>query len=95
VAAGYRELGETIIEGIEVSGIEVDDPPAGGEGVLEGVGRLWINPLSRLPVRLELIGNADGDEVKWVFDFRWGEQVDPEAFVPKVPPGYTPPPREP
>ncbi|MFC1540249.1 hypothetical protein ACFL41_02015 [Gemmatimonadota bacterium] len=92
VAAGYRELGESIIEGVEVTGIEVDDPPAGDEGVLEGVGRLWIHPLSRLPVRLELIGEVAGDEVRWVFDFRWGEQVDPEAFVPKIPPGYTPPP---
>ncbi len=95
IAGGYRELGESVIGEVEVTGIEVDDPPAGDEGVLEGVGRLWIDPLSGLPVRLELIGTVEGDEVKWVFDFRWGEQVDPEAFVPKIPPGYTPPPREP
>ncbi len=59
------------------------------------MGRLWIDPLSGLPVRLELIGTVDGDEVRWRFDFRWGEQVDPGSFVPKIPPDYDPPPREP
>jgi hypothetical protein len=90
-AGGYRELGESVIGDVRVIGIEVDDPPAGDEGVIEGVGRLWIEPLSRLPVRLELIGEAAGEEVRWVFDFRWGEQVDPGAFDPQVPPGRVPP----
>ncbi len=90
LAGGYRELGTSVIDSTEVVGIEVDDPPAGDGAVLDGVGRLWVDVLSSLPVRLELRGQVGGSDLQWVFDFRWGEQVDPDRFNPVIPPGFSP-----
>ena len=87
LAGGYRELGASVIDGTDVVGIEVDDPPAGSDAVFDGVGRLWVDVSSSLPVKLELSGQIGGRNLEWVFDFRWGEQVDSERFKPVIPPG--------
>jgi len=94
LARGYRELGESTIDGVKVEGIEVTDPPAGVDSYLKGVGRLWVDVRSELPVRLELQGEAEGQNMEWIFDFRWGKQVDIEVFAPVIPPGFSPPPSE-
>jgi hypothetical protein len=92
LARGYEELEPGTIEDVSVSGVEVVDPPFGEDSHLDGVGRLWVEGGSQLPVRLELVGRLAGQSMRWLLDFRWGEQVDIEAFTPTIPPGYSPPP---
>lgn len=92
IARGYTELGRSEIDGVAVEGIEVTDPPVGEDAFLEGLGRLWVNPRSGLPVRLELEGQVEGQRMEWAMDFRWGRQVDVEEFAPVIPPGFTQPP---
>jgi hypothetical protein len=92
LARGYRELGRSVINNVTVEGVEVSGPPVGEDSYLEGVGRLWVEVGTSLPIRLELTGIADGREMEWLMDFSWGEQVDIEEFTPVIPPGFTPPP---
>ena len=50
LAHRYKELGRSVIDGVEVEGIEVTDPPTDGEKLQNGVGRLWVdvqNPIAR------------------------------------------------
>lgn len=94
LARGYQELGRTTIDGVPVEGIEVIDPPAGIGSYLDGVGRLWVDVRNSLPMRLELEGRQNGQQVSWLLDFRWGEQVDVEAFSPVIPSGFSAPPPE-
>ena len=90
LAHGYKELGRSTIDGVEVEGIEVTDPPTDGEKLQNGVGRLWVDVQTELPVRIEIKGTADGQAVRWLMEFKWGEAVDPAAFEPNIPSDYTP-----
>jgi hypothetical protein len=71
----------------QAEGIEVADPPTQDGPDLNGVGRLWVSVETGLPVRIELEQRAQ-ERVAWVLDFRWGEQVDADAFRPNVPEGF-------
>jgi hypothetical protein len=88
------EIGRSTIDGVEVEGLEVIDPPTqfgpGAEGGprVEGTGRLWVGLESGLPVRIEIQQGREDDGIAWTLDFRWGAQVDPVAFEPRVPEGY-------
>ena len=91
----YTELGRDTIDGIEVEGIEVINPPGRyGPGEeqgtdMEGVGRLWVGVKSGFPVRIELEPDAAGQGVFWTLDFRWGAQVDAAVFEARVPEGFS------
>ena len=82
------ELGRSTIDGIDVQGIEVINPPTQDGPDMEGIGRLWVSIESDLPVRIELEQRAERQRVTWTLDFRWGEQVDASAFDPRVPDGF-------
>jgi hypothetical protein len=69
VAKPYEELGRSVINGVTVEGIEVQDPPTNGETLEDAVGRLWVNVESELPVRIEIEGRAEGKSVQWQMDF--------------------------
>jgi hypothetical protein len=91
MARPYRELGRSVIDGVTVEGIEVTDPPT-DDGTLEGgVGRMWVDVETELPVKIELEGKADGQAVQWVLEFKWAEAVDPAVFEPNIPSDYTSP----
>jgi hypothetical protein len=90
LARGYKELGRSVIDGVEVEGIEVTDPPTDGEKLQNGVGRLWVDVRTELPIRIEIEGTADGQAVQWLMEFKWAEAVDPAAFEPNVPSDYMP-----
>jgi hypothetical protein len=83
------DLGRAVIDGIEVEGIEVVDPPTQDGPDMDGIGRLWVGIESGLPVRIELEQFAEERRVTWTLDFRWGAQVDPAVFEPTVPDGFT------
>jgi hypothetical protein len=90
MAHGYKELGRSMIDGVEVEGIEVTDPPTDGGKLDNGIGRLWVDVQTELPVRIELEGAADGQPVRWLMEFKWQDAVDPAAFEPNIPGDYTP-----
>lgn len=90
LARPTRELGRSVIDGVEVEGIEVTDPPTRGKELENGVGRLWVDVQTELPVRIEIEGTADGAAVRWLMEFKWSEAVAPAAFEPNIPSDYTP-----
>jgi outer membrane lipoprotein-sorting protein len=90
LARPYKELGRSVIDGIEVKGIEVTDPPTDGEKLENGIGRLWVDAQTELPIRIEIEGTANGAAVQWLMEFKWAEAVDPASFEPNIPSGYTP-----
>lgn len=89
MARGYKEIGQKILDGIEVEGIEVQDPPTDGEPLEQAVGRLWVDVKTEMPVQIEIEGLAKGQQVQWIMDFRWDAAVDPAVFVPDIPSDYT------
>jgi hypothetical protein len=78
----YKELGRSVIDGVQVEAIEVNDPPTDGEQLENAIGRLWVDTETELPVRIEIEGLADGKMVQWVMDFKWAEAVDSGLFDP-------------
>lgn len=91
MARPRKELGRSVIEGVEVEGIEVTDPPTDGEPMQNAVGRMWVDVETELPVRIEIEGTADTHQVQWLMDFKWSEAVDPSVFEPNIPSDYTSP----
>ncbi|MGD0572478.1 MAG: hypothetical protein ABSB11_05605 [Sedimentisphaerales bacterium] len=89
----FRELGKDTINGIEVKGIEVNNPPA-VQGVYNNfIGRTWVDVATEYPVRIEIetdIGTgADTIKMLMVMDnFEWGEDLDPGIFEPNIPSDY-------
>lgn len=90
LARPTRELGRSVLDGVEVEGVEVADPPTRGKKLENGVGRLWVDVQSELPVRIEIEGTADGAAVRWLMEFKWADAVAPAAFEPNIPDDYTP-----
>jgi hypothetical protein len=90
LARPTRELGRSVIDGVEVEGIEVTDPPTRGKKLENGVGRLWVDVRTELPVRIEIEGTADGAAVRWLMEFTWADAVSRAAFEPNIPGDYTP-----
>ena len=89
LARDHEDLGTQVIDGIQAEGIQVVDPPTQDGPDLNGVGRLWVSVETGLPVRIELEQRAREQRVEWVLNFRWGEQVDADAFRPHVPEGFS------
>jgi outer membrane lipoprotein-sorting protein len=90
LAHGYKELGRSVIDGIEVEGIEVANPPV-LQGKLEnGVGRMWVDVQTELPIRIEIEGTAGSKAVQYFMEFKWSEAVDPSVFEPNISGDYTP-----
>jgi hypothetical protein len=90
----YKELGKETINGIEVRGIEVNNPPSVKNVYNNFVGRLWIDAATEYPVRVELETEIGVDEKKinmvGVIDgFEWGVDLDPAIFEPNIPSDYT------
>jgi len=83
----YTELGRQTIDGIEVEGIEVINPPTDIEHLENAVGYLWVDVKKQLPVRVEISGNVDCNTVQCNMDFRWDEEFDAGIF--QVPSDYT------
>jgi outer membrane lipoprotein-sorting protein len=90
LARPSKELGRSVIDGVEVEGIEVQDPPTEPGKLMNGIGRLWVDVQTQLPVRIELEGTADGATVRWLMEFKWSEAVPASVFEPNIPSDYTP-----
>jgi outer membrane lipoprotein-sorting protein len=90
LARPHKELGRSVIDGVEAEGIEVQDPPLERGKLAHGVGRLWVDVQTELPVRIEIEGTADGKIVRWLMEFQWSTAVSASVFEPNIPGDYTP-----
>ena len=86
----YVELGRKVIDGIEVEGVEVNDPKAAGGMFLEFLGRMWVDIKTDLPVLIEMeMGSENGIKVKSVItDFQWNIELDESDFAYIIPEDY-------
>jgi outer membrane lipoprotein-sorting protein len=90
LARPSKELGRSVIDGVEVEGIEVEDPPIEHGKLANGIGRLWVDVQNQLPVRIEIEGAAGDMAVQWLMEFKWSEAVPASVFEPNIPSDYTP-----
>jgi outer membrane lipoprotein-sorting protein len=90
LARPHKELGRSVIDGVGVEGIEVTDPPLEQGRLANGIGRLWVDVKTELPVRIEIEGTADSKIVRWLMEFQWSEAVPVSVFEPNIPSDYTP-----
>jgi hypothetical protein len=83
----YTKLGRKIIDGFEVEGIEVINPPSDIEHLENAVGYLWVDVKTQLPVRIEIKGTVELNTVLCNMDFSWDEKFNAGIF--KIPSDYT------
>lgn len=85
----YKEIGRDQINGIDVEGIEVNDPKF-EPGVYESlVACLWVDVETRLPVRIKLDGVAAMQVQTVIDEFQWDIELDAHDFEPNIPRDYT------
>jgi outer membrane lipoprotein-sorting protein len=90
----HKDLGKDIINGVEVRGIEVNNPPA-TRGVYNNfIGRMWVDAAAEYPVRIEIevdygTGAKNANMVTIMDGFEWGTELDAAIFEPNIPPDYT------
>ncbi len=92
MSCSYTELGSKTIDGIEVEGIEVDDPKFGSALFERGKGRLWVAVDTDLPVLIELEGVSAGGSVQinlTIDGFDWNADLQASDFEPNIPSDYT------
>jgi outer membrane lipoprotein-sorting protein len=91
----YTELGEDVIEGVKVEGIEVTEMKEGplmrGAMFDEFAFRVWVDVETELPVLMTMKGSASNGEV--VLDitmdnFDWDAEIDPAELEPNIPEDY-------
>jgi len=90
----YKELGKGTINGVEVKGIEVNNPPAVRNVYNNFIGRMWVDVATEYPVRMEIeaeIGTG-AQKVNVVMvkdDFEWGTELSADIFKPDIPADFT------
>jgi outer membrane lipoprotein-sorting protein len=90
----YKELGKDTINGVEVKGIEVNNPPAVQAFYSNFVGRMWVDVATEYPVRMEIEGEMKlgGQDINMIIvmdDFEWGTELSPDLFKPDIPADFT------
>jgi len=88
----HTELGVRTINGKQCEGIEVNDPRFGRMLFEEGIGRIWANVETDLPVLMEFVGTAAGGSIhtRIVLDeFDWQASLTAADFEPNIPADYT------
>jgi hypothetical protein len=95
----HAKLGRSVIDGVEVEGLECRDPRVGvgifggvaGQTIDNLIGRLWADARTNLPVRLEIeVFSADGRKAAEMVqsNYDWAPQIDPAEFKPVIPEDY-------
>ena len=88
----HIELDRKIIDGVEVEGIEVNDPRFLNSVFESAVGRLWVDVVTELPVRTEIEGVSGNGSIKTkivAYDFDWDAEPQPSVFELNIPDDYT------
>ena len=87
----YSELGTRRIDGIPTEGIELENPDF-AQGAFDSARfRLYVDPGTGWPVRLESYFRADQGRM-WVnitfYDFQWNALMSPRDVEPAIPDGF-------
>jgi outer membrane lipoprotein-sorting protein len=90
----YKELGKDTINGVEVKGIEVNNPPAVQGIYSDFTGRMWVDVATEYPVRMEIEGEMKigGQNINMIIvmdGFEWGVELSPDLFKPDIPADFT------
>ncbi|MGD0552057.1 MAG: hypothetical protein ABSB25_05335 [Sedimentisphaerales bacterium] len=90
----YKELGKDTINGVEVRGIEVNNPPAVQNIYNNFIGRMWVDVATEYPVRMEIeweigTGAQKRSVVIVEDDFDWGTELSADIFKPDIPADFT------
>ncbi len=93
----YIELGDSMMDGRRVRGIELRDPNAFTDELSppfdDFSARFWIDVQTQLPVWVEISFALQGSKVRHtaVWDeFQWGVALDPNLFEPDIPADFQP-----
>lgn len=87
----YTKIGRIVVDGVEVEGFESNDPNIADNVLGNVVGRLWVDALTKLPVRfdIEVLGeNGKTMTDMTVYGFEWDVAVEPDVFIPSIPDEY-------
>jgi len=90
----YKELGKDTINGVEVRGIEVNNPPS-VRGIYNNyIGRMWVDVATEYPVRTEIeietgTGEQKINDVIVTDGYEWGVELSPDVFKPDIPADFT------
>ena len=74
----HTPLGGAVIAGVQAAGIEVRSPSLWGATYEDGYVRLWVDPETGWPLKLETVATADGGRVRTRFvheEFQWNAQL--------------------
>lgn len=84
-----ERIGTRTIDGVEAIGFRIDEPLL-PDAPIPTYATVWVDPETRLPVRVETTGKpADGPEFTQVMtDFAFDRELDPGLFSFDVPEGY-------
>ncbi|MFC1635105.1 DUF2092 domain-containing protein [Planctomycetota bacterium] len=94
LATDYKELGSDTIDGLEVEGIEVNDPSViKATFPIESItARLWVSKETGLPIRMEteITGSNGALQMQAVMnEFQWNMELSTSDFTPDIPSDYT------
>jgi hypothetical protein len=94
LSTDYKELESDMIDGLEVEGIEVNDPSVISTTfpIDSIVARLWISKETGFPVRMEakITGNNGALKMEAVMnELRWNVEFSASDFTPDIPSDYT------
>jgi len=90
LACPYKDLGKTVLDGVEVQGFQTTDPAFTGSFGEADV-KLWVAVKTGLPVRMEMkIKGEQSEAQSTLYDFQWDVPVSAAQFNPVLPPDYTP-----
>jgi hypothetical protein len=94
LSGGYTELGRQTIEGVEVDGVEINDPPdyTTSSPVDSHVVQLWVSVETGYPVLMESTVVAKDGKVRMtqtVDQFAWNVELAPNLFQLNIPSDYT------
>jgi len=86
----YTELGRDTIDGMDVIGFESTDI-ASSDDAAGSVARLWIDPATELPVKIETETFAENGSLiskMTTYGFEWNIQLGETDFTPVIPDDY-------
>jgi hypothetical protein len=94
LSTDYKEIGRDIIDGVEVTGIEVNDPEVvrADFPIDNLIARLWVSVESGFPVMLEaeITGSNGALQMQAKMDnFQWNVEHKQSIFEPEIPTDYT------
>ena len=93
----YEELGDDVIDGRSVRGVELTDPAVLSDGPAPPMDdfamRVWIDVETELPVWVEISAVPEGSSTRRttiIDQFEWGAPLAANLFEPEIPAGFEP-----